>query len=232
MSLLAGLLEELPERLGATGVHPRLLERAAQRLLREAGVPGRQRACPGRDDTPLSAPGGRALRGGQADEDPRAGGIGSVLPGGRRAPGAARAPAIGGARRRSGERGGARRDRARACLGDRGGDRRLLPACRLRAHGRGGRRGLRAGDRGGARAPGRLQVGASGAARPAWRRGELRRHRTRPDRRTSAPTRSSRGSTGESSAAAAAGARSTPSRRLRARPSRRWPASERGQRCA
>ena len=71
---------------------------------------------------------------------------------------------------RAGERGGAGRDRARARLGDRGGDRRLLPARRLRAHRRGGRGGVRAGDRGRARAPGRLQVGAAGAARPARRR--------------------------------------------------------------
>src|SRR5882672_11252900 len=46
---------------------------------------------------------------------------------------------------RAGKRGRAGRDRARARLGARGGDRRLLPARGLRAHGRGRRRGLRAG---------------------------------------------------------------------------------------
>ena len=91
---------------------------------------------------PVSAPGGRALRRGPADEDPRADGLGRLLPRGRRAARRARAPAGRGARRASGSRGRAGRDRARARLGDRGGDRRLLPARRLRAHRRGGRRGV------------------------------------------------------------------------------------------
>ncbi len=65
------------------------------------------------------------------------------------------------------DRADADRDRARAGVGDRGGDRRLLPAVRLRANGGGRRRGVQPGDRGGARASGRLQVGAAGAARPA-----------------------------------------------------------------
>ena len=69
------------------------------------------------------------------------------------------------------QRGGARRDRAGAGVGDRGGDRRVLPALRLRAHRGGGGRGVRPGDRAGAGAPGRLQVraaGAAGAARGRW----------------------------------------------------------------
>src|SRR6266480_4666482 len=44
----------------------------------------------------------------------------------------------------------------------RGGDRRLLPACRIRAHRRGGRGGLRARDRAGAGEPSGLQVRAAG----------------------------------------------------------------------
>ena len=57
-------------------------------------------------------------------------------------------------------------------------------------------------------------AGAAGAAR---RGGELRDHAARTDRRTSAPTWSWRGSTARARQRAAAGARSTPSRRPRAR---------------
>ena len=108
---------------GAPGLHPCLLERAPRRLLHAPGVPRRQRARAGRDGLPLPAAGGRPLRRRQAHEDPRAGGLGRLLPRGRRAPGAARAAACGGACGCAGERGGARRDRARAGVGDRGGDR-------------------------------------------------------------------------------------------------------------
>ena len=113
---------------GAPGLHARLVERAAQRLLRAPGVPRRQRAGAGRHHAPLPAPGGRALRRGAAHEDPRPGGVRPLLPGGRRAPRGARAAARGGARGGAGERGGARRDRAGAGLGGRGGDRGVLPA--------------------------------------------------------------------------------------------------------
>ena len=74
------------------GVHARLLDRAALGLLRAAGLPGRQRARPGRDGGPLPAPGGRALRRRAPDEDPRPDRLGPVLPGRRRAPRRARAP--------------------------------------------------------------------------------------------------------------------------------------------
>ncbi len=80
------------------------------------------------------------------------------------------------------------RDRARARLGDRGGDRRVLPACGLRAHRGSGRGGLRAGDRGGAGAPRGLQVGAAGAARAARCGGRATRSPASRGRRTSAPT--------------------------------------------
>ena len=84
------------------------------------------------------------------------------------------------ARGRAGERrlvgAGADRDRARAGVGDRGGDRRLLPRVRLRAHRRGGRRGVRDRARGGARASDRLQVGAPGAARAPRRGRQLLGH--------------------------------------------------------
>ena len=111
-----------------------------------------------------------------ADQDPRAGGLGPLLPGGRRAARAAGAPAGGGAGRVAPAAPEALvAHRARARLGDRGGHRRVLPRLRLRADGRGGGRGVRAGDRAGARAAGRLQVGAAGAARaPRGARG-LRR---------------------------------------------------------
>ena len=160
---------------GAPGLHARLLERAPRRLLHAAGVPRRQRAGAGGDGLPLPAPGGRALRRRAADEDPRAGGLGGLLPRGGRAPGAARAAARGGAGRGARERGGAGRDRARAGVGDRGGDRRLLPARRLRAHGRGGRGGVRAGDRGRA---GATPSTSSRRCRSCWP-GAARRSATR-----------------------------------------------------
>ena len=63
----------------APGLHARLLERAAQRLIRAPGVPGGQRAGAGRDHASVSAAGGRAVRRRATDEDPRAGGIRSLL---------------------------------------------------------------------------------------------------------------------------------------------------------
>ncbi len=100
-------------------------------------------------------------------------------------------------------------------VGDRGGDRRLLPARRLRAHGRGGGRGVRPGDRGRAGEPGGLQVGAAGAAGPPRRGGQLRGHGRGGAAARAHATRCSRASTDASWAAAAAAARSTPSRRPR-----------------
>ena len=219
MMLLAELLEELPEESRAPGLHPRLLERAAQRLLRAPGVPRRQRAGARRDRAPVPAPGGRALRRGPADEDPRAGCLGRLLPGGGRAPGAAerlRAAAPEGGRESAAA---LRGDRARARLGDRGGDRRLLPARRLRAHR--ARRSWRPSRRRSRRRSStrwtssrRCRSCSPGAARRSATRSPARRAR-----RTSAPSRWRRASTGASSAAGAGAARSTPSRRRRARPS-------------
>ena len=90
MTLLGGAAGRAARGARAPGVHARLVDRAAQRLLCAPGVPGRQRARAGGDHPPLSAPGGRALRGGEAHEDPRPSGVGSVLP--RRWPSAWRCP--------------------------------------------------------------------------------------------------------------------------------------------
>ncbi len=92
--------------------------------------------------------------------------------------------------RRRPERRVARRDRARAGVGDRGRDRRVLPARRLRAHRRRRRRGLPAGDQQRAAASGRLQVDAAGAPRARARRPSSTRSTSRPDRRTTARSRS------------------------------------------
>ena len=74
------------------------------------------------------------LRRRAADQDPRAGGLGSLVPRRRGAAGDPRAAAGGGAGRvrGAGDR-GAGADRAGAGVGDRGGDRRVLPGVRLRA---------------------------------------------------------------------------------------------------
>ncbi len=85
-----------------------------------------------------------------------------------------RASAGGGAGERPRQCRRAASDRARAGLGDRGGDRGLLSARRIRADRRGGGGGLRAGDRGCAQQSGRLQVGAAGAPGTPWRGGQLR----------------------------------------------------------
>ena len=113
--------------------------------------------------------------------------------------------------------------RARAGLGDRGGDRRLLPGLRLRRDGRGGGGGVRAGDRGRAGALGGLQVGAPGAPGAARRAGQLRGGATSRGRRTTGPSRSAPRSAARRSAPAWAAARRTPSRRPRSRRWRTWP---------
>src|SRR4051794_5801566 len=96
------------------------------------------------------------------------------------------------------ERGRAGRDRARAGLGRRGGHRCLLPAVRLRPHGRGGRRDVHARDPGGAGASCRLQVDVAGAPRPAGRRRRLRgRRRARPAARPRLRRRGPRGLAGD-----------------------------------
>ena len=126
----------------------------------------------------------------------------------------AAAPAGGGTeRRRAGQH------RAGARLGDRGGDRRVLPGLRLRAPRPRPWSGVRARDRRRARASGRLQVGAAGAAGAARGARQLRAWSTSRDRRTTGRSRSAPRSTGSRSAAASGAARRTPSRRLRsARP--------------
>ncbi len=157
------------------GGHACLVDRPARRQLRAARAARRLGARAVGHDAPVPAAGRRALRRRAADEDPRAGGLGPLVPGGRRAAGPARAAAGRGAARRGAAGGrGAARDRARARVGDRGGDRRVLPRLRLRADRRGGPGGVRAGDRVRARAAGRLQVGAAGAAGAARRGRALR----------------------------------------------------------
>ena len=132
---LHDLLDALPDDLARQAfTHASWVERRVG-LLRAAGLPGRLRARPGGHHAPVPAAGGRALRRRAADEDPRAGGLAAAR--------AARWPsgwAAGAAARRrrrrtvAGRGAGARWcDRARAGLGDRGGDRRLLPGVRLRA---------------------------------------------------------------------------------------------------
>src|ERR1022692_4315200 len=108
---------------GATGFYARVVERALERLVHALGVPRRQCAGAGGDHPPVSAFGGGAVWGGEADEDPRAGRVGGVVQGGGRTLGSAAATARGGARRRRGEHdGGAVGNRAGAGIGDRGGD--------------------------------------------------------------------------------------------------------------
>ncbi len=119
-------------------VHPLVVDDASVGVLRAARLPGRQRPGAGRHHAPVPSPGRRALRAGTPDQDPRAGGVGPLLPGGGRALGRARAAARRGAGDSGGGARGADLDRARPGLGDRGGDRRLLPDLRLRRDGRGG----------------------------------------------------------------------------------------------
>src|SRR5450759_4210743 len=80
---------------GAAGVHARVVDRAARRLLYKAGVPRGQRACAGCHDAPVPAAGSGALRGGPADEDPRSGRVRAVVSHGGRTASAGRAPARG-----------------------------------------------------------------------------------------------------------------------------------------
>ncbi|CAA9501878.1 MAG: Ribonuclease III, partial [uncultured Solirubrobacteraceae bacterium] len=131
-------------------------------------------AQPRGDVAPVPAPGGRALRRGTPDEDPRAERLGGVMPRGRRAPRGARQAARDGAGRDRPERRLARGDRARAGLRHRGGDRRLLSAHGLRAHGGRGRGGLRARDQQRTGQPRGFQVHAAGA--PGAPRGDGRVH--------------------------------------------------------
>ena len=63
-------------RPASAGLHACLVDRQARRQLHAAGLPGRLGAGPGDHHAPVPAPGGRALRGGPADEDPRADGVG------------------------------------------------------------------------------------------------------------------------------------------------------------
>ena len=216
VKLLAELLDELPEDALPAGLHARLLERAAQRLLRAPGVPRRQRAGAGGDRPPLPAAGGRALRRRAADEDPRPGGVGAGLPRGRRAAGAARAAARGGAAGR------ARRARRRCVETERvlaSVLEAVIGACYLNA---GFERtaeavveAFAAQIERGARESRGLQVGAAGAARAARRGGQLRGHRPGGAAARPHATRSRRGWTGGARAAAAGAARSSPSRRPR-----------------
>ncbi len=122
----------------------------------------------------LPAAGCRPLRPRAADQDPGPGGLRPRLPRGGRAARRAGPAARGRPARRGPGRRGAGQHRAGAGLGDRGGDRGLLPAVRLRGHGGRGGPGLHPGDRRGDRALGRLQVGAAGAPGPARRAGHLR----------------------------------------------------------
>ena len=122
----------------------------------------------------LPAPRGRPLRRRPADEDPRAGRLGSLAAApspsawrSRSACAAAAPPSAAFSAPRTD------RDRASARIRDRGGDRCLLSRVRLRADRRGGRRGVRARARGGARASDRLQVRAAGAPRAPGRRRQL-----------------------------------------------------------
>ena len=85
---LAELLDRLARRARQARVHARLVDHATLGLLRAARVSRRQRALAGGHDPPVPAARGRAVRRGTADEDPRPGGLGTLVPGGR---GAARA---------------------------------------------------------------------------------------------------------------------------------------------
>ena len=79
------------------GGHAFVVDRAALGLLRAAGLPGRLRARARGHHAPLSAAAARRLRRRPADQDPRAGGLGALLPRGR---GAARDAGAAARRRR------------------------------------------------------------------------------------------------------------------------------------
>ena len=178
------------------GVHARLVDGAALGLLRAAGVPRRQRAGAGGHHASLSAARGRALRRRAPDEDPRAGGLGTLVPRGRRAARRARAAARGGAAGGGRERVGAARHRTRAGVGDRGGDRRVLSRVRLRADGR-RPSSRRSSPR--SRRRSSIRSTTSRRSRSAWRGGEsssATRSSTSRGRRTTARSRSARRSTG------------------------------------
>ena len=82
-------------RARPAGGDPRVLGPGARRRVRAARLPGRLRARPRGHDAPVSAAG--ELRRGAADEGPRAGGVGPLVPGGGGAAGHAGAAARGGA---------------------------------------------------------------------------------------------------------------------------------------
>ena len=212
---------ELPRRpCRRSGLHARVVDERRSRLLRAAGVPRRQRAGAGGHRPPVSAAGGRSLRRRPADQDPRPGGLRAVVPGGRRAARHARAAARGGARRACAANvAGAGRHRAGAGLGDRGGDRRVLPASGYERTAEAVVEAFAPEIERRARAPGRLQVGAAGAARPPRRAGQLR-----GDRRAGPAARphvlgQREGRRARDRARHADAARRTPSRRPRRR---RW----------
>ncbi len=228
---LSELLERLAAGAGGAGVHPLFLDRAARGLLRAPGLPRRQRARAGDHRPSLSAVERRALRSRSADQDPRPSGVRTLLPCGGRAPRRARAAAGGGAGGRRLHGLGAELHRAGAGLGDRSGDRRLLPGVRLRDHRGGGGLGLRARGGGGAGPSGRLQVGAR---RSAWRAAaswSATRWSKSRARRTSAPSRSVRRSAARRSATAPGAARRMPSRKPRRRHWRRWRRDREGRAC-
>ena len=99
------------------------------------------------------------------------------MPRGGRAPRGSRLPGRRGAGGRGAERLDAGGDRARPGQRHRGGDRRVLPARRLRGHGGGSGGGVLARDRARPRPSGGLQVIAAGALGPARRDRQLCRHR-------------------------------------------------------
>ena len=105
--LLADLLEELPEDLARqVFTHASWSERRGDSYTRLAFL-GDSVLALAVTDPPVPASGGRALRRRAADEDPRAGGLGRLLPGGGGA--ARRCPSGCAPRRRAGVRGERRR---------------------------------------------------------------------------------------------------------------------------
>ena len=179
--------------VAAAGVHACLVDRAARRLLRAAGLPGRLRARLAVSDPSVPAPGGRALRRRAADEDPRAGGLGPGLPprwpSGWGCPSGCGQPAP---ERRLGPR---RRGRAGAHRARVGVDRRRRSSGRatwssgFETHRGGGGGGVRAGDR--ATRPERPWTTSPRcrSAGPARRDRRLRGHGARRARRTTAASR-------------------------------------------
>ena len=169
------LLDELPEDLRAAGVHAFVVGRGAGRVVRAARVPGRRRPEPRGLHPHLPAL--RALRRGAAHEGARAErvsgeacanvarGIGVPERAASRAPGGDRAE-----RRHARDRERVLASVCEAVIGA------AYLAFGLERAAPGGGRVVHGRDRGGAREPRRLQVGAPGAARAP------RRGRGLPDR--------------------------------------------------